>query len=254
MNDILKLQPQSGLGDLIQLLPTIEAAISYDKKIIIATNHDYVLKPYGDLVETVPVTIDGIIPRINHGFKHLRYDRYGSASYRKRYFTDIFPEADYFLSVQLARARFKQWLTIENPYYNSELDLNKHIVFIPPRAAERHKTSKNPFQCAPDCYHAVTRARKFELPILMVGLNDLYAPMSQELLAGFIDCRDCFSFEALCCMIMTSKAVVSQIGAVSTLAGLFGIATDFLQSRTESTELHNKHVSAVMWPGQEVVK
>ena len=248
---VVRLQPQSGLGDLIQLLPTIETAIERGIKIIVATNHGYVLKPYGNTVETVPVESvpkdDWFKPVPIDGFMQLKYTRYGQDTYADRYYKTVFPDGDYVLSVDAARARYEVAATERLPF-------RQYVVFAPPRAAERHKKSISPFQCAPDWNFALSRARDLSVTLLTVGQDDLYEPIPEGTLSEFLDLRDCLTFWELCAVIMRAARVVSQIGAITTLAGLYGVPTDFLPARTECEEHHNKHVAGVVWPGQEIIK
>ena len=248
---VIRLQPQSGLGDLIQLLPTIETAIERGQKVIVATNHGYVLKPYGDKVETISVEFvpkdDWFKPVPIDGFMQLKYNRYGQDTYADRYYKTVFPDGDYQRAVAVARTRYeiKEIATFAHKQY---------VVFAPPRAAERHKKSISPFQCAPDWNFALLRTQEAGMPVVVVGKDDLYEPVMMDMLSGFTDLRDCLEFDVLCSVIMRASRVVSQVGAITTLAGLFGIPTDFIPARTECEEHHNKQVAGIVWPGQEIIQ
>jgi len=251
----LKLQPQSGLGDLIQLLPTIEKAVELNIDLTIATNHNYVLEPYGNLIKTVPVELKGNFPVINNGFMWLHYDRYGNSSYSDRYFKDVFPNFNYIESLVFTYKRYKTWICKNiselTKFYIDGID--NICVFGYPRAATRHKNSSSPFQCSPNIELITEKLNKSFLNVMAVGNDDLYCQMNTDDIPYFFDIRDKFSFIELCYLILRSKCVISQAGSITTLAGLFGKPTDFLPAKTETKEQHEKHISGIIFPGQEII-
>jgi len=252
----LKLQPQSGLGDLIQLLPTIEMAIELKINITVATNHSYVLAPYGDAVHIVPVHFKGIIPIPHKGFQQLRYNKYGTVKYSEAYFNNIFPQHDtslYNLAVESTRKRFLTWVK-DVRFCKQEMHDNEYIIFGYPHAAKRHKQSAEPFRCAPDIEYAEQRLEIYKsFLIVAVGQDDTYLNINESSINNFIDARGILTFKELLKYISNSRYVLSQAGAITTLAGLFGIPTDFLPAKSESINQHQKHITGIVWPWQGII-
>jgi hypothetical protein len=54
-------------------------------------------------------------------------------------------------------------------------------------------------------------------------------------------------------LIKNAEMVISQIGAITTLAGLFEKPTMFLPAAKETEEQHRKHIDGVVWPGQDIL-
>lgn len=233
----IKIQPQSGLGDLINALPLIE----YLGGAEVATNHHYALEPFVSMVDFVPVEMNGSKPVIRDGFRHLKYRRYGASRYRDEYFH----AEGYEIYANCVRERYKAF------YKREEVDHN-FVVFAPPRAAARHK-KKGSFECAPDVDSAYDYVRSLDMPLFLVGNNDLYPDHLPKAGRDVFDLRDETTFPELCWLIMSADRVVSQVSAISTLAGLFGKPTKFLKAASETVEEHKKHVAGVVWPGQEVL-
>jgi ADP-heptose:LPS heptosyltransferase len=230
----MNIQPQSGIGDLINLLPYIEKLYP---DITIATNHTYALEPFKN-IKTVPVEYNGILPIIRKDFQHLKYTRYSE----KRYCDIYFQGNDYELYVKKVRERYKN-------YYNSKLQISgKYTVFAPPHAAKRHQHKKFMFECTPDVKKTYYFIFSLKGKVILVGKDDIYPDLPDT--QNIIDLRNKTSFTELCLLIKNADMVISQIGAITSLAGLFGISTKFLQAEKETIEEHISHVNGVIWPGQ----
>ena len=245
------LQPQSGLGDLVNLLPYLEK-LTGQAVWKTATNHGYALEPFGDVAQSVRVVVDGVRPNYIEGFTYLKYNKYAKAGYKSIYFKGN----DYEYYAQKVRDRY---ITFYNKMPTVE---GNYVVFAPPRAAQRHQEKNNPFECAPKieyAFYELYRVAK-SMPVVVVGKNDKYSgsPPYQHLIIDlrdkFIDLRDKLSFAELCGIIMHAEVVVSQISAITSIAGLFGIPTKFLPAATETPEQHTAHVNGVVWPGQEILQ
>lgn len=233
----MKIQCQSGLGDLINLLPYIE---KLQPDITIATNHPYALEPFGN-IKTVPIDFNGILPIQKEGFQYFRYTRYGEKRYRDIYFQGD----DYELYAEKVRNRYKE-------FYNSKLNIeDEFIIFAPPHAAKRHQHKKYIFECTPDItltYNLIFSLRNI---VVLVGKDDIYPELPN--MQNVIDLRNKTSFPELCSYIKQAKMVVSQIGSITALAGLFGVPTIFLPAQKETAEEHTAHINGVLWPGQEII-
>jgi ADP-heptose:LPS heptosyltransferase len=70
----------------------------------------------------------------------------------------------------------------------------------------------------------------------------------------FYDYRDKLNFIELCNIIANASLVISQVSAITALAGLYGIPTHFLKAASETEEQHEKHIAGIVWPGQEILK
>lgn len=232
----MNLQCQSGLGNLINLLPYIE---KFKSDITIATNHSYALAPFEN-IQTVPVQFNGIFPIKRKDFQQLRYSRYGKKRYRDIYFQGD----DYELYADKVRERYKE-------FYSLRLDIKDFIVFTPPHAAKRHQNKKYMFECTPDITKTYNLIFSLQNIVVLVGKDDIYPDLPD--MQNVIDLRNKTTFFELCSLIKNSKMVISQIGAITTLAGLFGIPTIFLSSAKETTEQHKLHIDGVVWDGQEVI-
>jgi len=243
----MKVQSQSGLGDLIFALPLIYD-ISQREEVHIASNHPYVLDKatsWGDFaVHPVEIGTDGF-PIIKDGFTHLRYDRYGT-HYFERYYTPYgkLPLEDAIKEVRktymIGRDR-----KIAGPY----------AVYAPPRAANRHryKIESERWSCTPNPYGAEEIIETYQMPIVLVGKNDEYYP-DQYFPERSIDLRDQLNFEQLSDMIANAYCVISQISAITALAGLFAIKTNFLKASAETEDQHDRHIQSIIWPNQERLK
>lgn len=246
----IKLQPQSGLGDLIFALPLIEKLVSDGQAVTVATNHRYVLAPYE--IDVVPVEFERRLPVIQHDAHHLKYNRYG-VHYFKPYFEAFFPAADLLTRVKAVRERFTAWATVRG---GGHMPAPRFYIFAPARAAYRHKHLPAPFECAPmreTVAAALERARATGLPGVTVGSKELYADGDAARRQTEYDFTGALDFWQLAHYIANAERVVSQVSAVTALAGLMGTPTDFLPARTESTTQHARHVESVVWPGQKVI-
>jgi ADP-heptose:LPS heptosyltransferase len=232
----MNIQVQSGLGDLINLLPYIEKLQS---EVMIATNHPYALEPFTN-IQTVPVQFKGILPIKRNDFQQLRYTRYGKKRYRDIYFKGD----DYELYTEKVRDRYAK-------FYSLRLDIEDFIVFAPPHAAKRHQNKKHEFECTPDVIKTYNLIFSLRGIVVLVGKDDIYPELPE--IQNVIDLRNQTTFTGLCHFIKNAKLVISQIGAITTLAGLFGIPTIFLPAANETTEQHQKHIDGVVWPCQEVI-
>lgn len=250
----IKLQPQSGLGDLIFALPLIEKLVSEGREITVATNHSYVLKAYdGEQVRTVPVEFEHRLPVIQHDAHPMKYNRYG-VHYFVPYFEAFYPDAPltFNMSVAKVRERFTRYCSLSG----DRLCAPKFYIFAPARAALRHKHLPQPFECAPmreTVAAALERARATGLPGVTVGQNEIYADGDAARKQTEYDFTDGFDFWWLSHYIVNAERVISQVSAITALAGLLGTKTDFLPARAESATQHATHVDGVVWPGQEVV-
>lgn len=248
----IKLQPQSGLGDLIFALPLIEKLVSEGQEVTVATNHGYALAPFGPAVQTVPVEFEHRLPIIQHDAHHLKYNRYG-VHYFTPYFEAFYPDAPltFRMSVAKVRERF-----INAGRLLGQLGAQRYFVFAPARAAQRHKHLPQPFECAPmreTIAAALERARATGLPGVTVGQNEIYADGDAAKNQTNYDFTDILDFWGLVHLVANAERVVSQISAITALAGLLGVKTDFLPARTESETQRARHVAGVVWPGQEII-
>lgn len=243
----MKIQPQSGLGDLLFTFPLIESLLIKGEQVTIAANHSYALNHYhsefGHQIQTVPVEFTGPVPKLKEGFTKLKYSRY-KAHYFESYYADqklSIHEAIYKAKSRIANnAENKAWRFTSSPY----------CVYAMPRAANRHKAARN-FSCAPDVDYAGRRVLMSGLPIVTVGQNEVFCEGQRQF--GDFNLVDRLSFYELVSVVMNAQRVVSQISAITALAGLLGVETDFLPSRNETPALHAAHVAGVVWPGQKVV-
>lgn len=244
-DEAIRIQPQSGLGDLINALPYIEFLVQKGDRVIVATNHAYALEPYGGNVTTVPVEFNGSIPIIRKGFEHYKYNRYHEKdTYGNIYFG--INHYSYEKYSALAEIRYRE------EYDSYDNSYNKYIIFAPPRAAYRHKERNTKFECAPDIVETFEFMNGFDSPVIIVGKNDVY--MTFPVLASpTFDLRNKTDFKELCMLIAGARMVVSQVSAITTLAGLFSRPTKFLKAALETDIQHNLHVNGVKWPLQEVI-
>lgn len=239
-----KIQPQSGLGDLIQTLPTIYALAP---NVTVATNHARALAPLS--CDAVGVPFENGRPVTVEGFRQLRYNRYGERSYKDNYFA-FDPDAKEVIDRLFADNVSEVRIAYQRYYMSAKEKPDNYIVLAPPRAAARHRGKANPFECAPAPDAALEYLKDDVRPVVIVGLDDVY-PELPELHGEVYDMRNKTNFTELCALIMHADAVVSQVSAVTSLAGLFGIPTKFLKAANETEEQHRAHVRGVIWPGQE---
>jgi ADP-heptose:LPS heptosyltransferase len=132
-----------------------------------------------------------------------------------------------------------------------------YAVYAPPRAARRHARldvkQSEVYSCTPDSIYAKHIIDSYNMPMFIVGKNELYSPiicMPEK----FVDYRDKLEFDQLCEVIAHASIVISQVSAITALAGFFGIPTHFLKAASETEEQHEKHIGGVVWPGQEILK
>lgn len=246
----MKIQCQSGMGDAIFSLPLIYD-LSLREDVEIATNHWYILSKLAQLgnigkISELPVEFGkGGFPIIKDGFTHLRYDRYG-AHYFDKYYT---PYGKLPLEESVSKVR-------ETFMTGRRINTNiKYAVYAPPRAAHRHidRDNEDKFSCTPDPFYAKMVIDSYDLPMIVVGKDDLYSPTSY-MPKIFIDVRDRIKFDGLCGIIANASLVISQVSAITALAGLYGIPTHFLKAASETEEQHDKQVNGTIWPGQEILK
>lgn len=249
---MIKLQPQSGLGDLIFALPLIEKLVGEGQAVTVATNHGYALAPFGDAAQTVPVEFERRLPIIQHDAHHLKYNRYG-VHYFTPYYEAFYPDKNELpAAIEKVRERYR----MKTGRTFGDFVAKQFYVFAPARAAQRHKHLPNPFECAPmreTVFAALERARATGLPGLTVGQNEIYADGDAARTQTDYDFTNAFDFWQLACHVANAERVVSQVSAITALAGLLGVKTDFLPARTESETQHARHVAGVVWPGQEII-
>lgn len=244
----MKIQPQSGLGDLLFTFPLIESLLYKGEQVTIATNHSYALNHYhsefGHQIQTVPVEFTGPVPKLKDGFTKLKYSRY-----REHYF-DSYYSTGGIMTLQCAvdKARWKIIKAAEHKAFR--FTAAPYCVYAMPRAANRHKAARN-FSCAPDADYAGRRVLMSGLPIVTVGQNEVFCENQKQY--GDFNLIDRLSFYELVSVVMNAQRVISQISAVTALAGLLGVETDFLPARNETPALHAAHVAGVVWPGQKVI-
>ena len=244
----MKIQPQSGLGDLLFSLPLIYD-LAQREDVEIATNHKYVLdkaKSWGNITCS-PVEIDkGGFPIIKDGFTHLRYDRYGTHFFEK-YYT---PYGTLPLEESIKEVR----KTYENGL-DRKIIVGTYAVYAPPRAAKRHINTKPEylFSCTPDTFEATKIIETYQMPIILVGKGDEYYP-DLYFPDRIVDLRDQLDFEQLSDMIANAYCVISQISAITALAGLYGKPTNFLKASSETEDQHERHIQSIIWPNQERLK
>lgn len=246
----MNIQPQSGLGDLLFSMPLIYE-LSKREHVNIATNHSYAIPETKEFKNISITTVDyaiGMIPKIKEGFTHLRYDRYVN-HYFDTYYAP-FTERPISESINEVRAIFTD--RIKN--IKSCLP-ERYAVYAPPRAAKRHlqKSDGEKYICAPDPVYTESVLKTYDMPLIIVGRDDVYAPWVKMPENG-IDVRNLLSFWELCEYIARSSFVITQISAITTLAGLFERPTHALKSSNETDTEHDKHISGVVWPGQQIIK
>jgi hypothetical protein len=243
----MKIQPQSGLGDLIFALPLIYD-IAQREEVEIATNHPYILEPlqkHGKITTSeIPICKDGI-PIIKEGYTHLRYDRYG-INYFEKYYTP-------YGRISLEES-IKQVRKIYHQDRQSRISA-EYAVYSPPRAARRHigKKQEEIFSCTPEPIHAKKIIDSYNIPIVIIGQNEIFPP-DFYMPRNYIDLRDTLDFNELCDLIANASCVISQVSSITALAGLFAVPTRFLKAASETEEQHDKHIQGVIWPGQEICK
>ena len=243
----MKIQNQSGLGDLLFALPLIYD-LTRREDVEISTNHSYALEPaqqWGKISCHNVAIGKGGFPIINEGFTHLRYDRYG-AHFFERYYNPygITPLAE---SIKYVRETYRR--------HRTSIILGDYAVFAPPRAARRHINGKKEdiFSCTPSPLESIKIINSYNLPIVIIGKDELYHP-DLCMPPYAIDLRDTLDFDGLCDIISGSSCVVSQVSAITAMAGLYEIPTHFLKAEHESEEKYEKHINGVIWPGQEILK
>lgn len=251
----VKIQPQSGLGDLLFALPLIEKLVSNEARVIVVTNHRHVLAPYAGAVDVVPVEMQNRLPVIQPDAHHLRYDRY-SHHYFKTYFNAFVSTERAAGWVNAVRERFLNYARTVQSWDTRLVPAPKHyFVFAPARAAQRHKHLKDPFECAPT-EETERRALSYSLGTagITAGQGELYPGGYRARLQTAFDLTDNLDFFQLAALVANAERVISQVSAITALAGLLGVKTDFLSGRHETEAQHAKHVDGVAWPGQEIVK
>jgi hypothetical protein len=237
----MKIQPQSGLGDLLFALPLIYD-LSLRGTVEVATNHGYALRKLNIGIETTPVEMgNGNIPIINPEFTHLRYDLYGA-----HYFETYYNEADTPLIKTVEKIRKKYQRNTKS------LISGKYAVYALPRAANRHILKDTKYSCTPDPIYAYKTILSYDMPVVLVGKDEILPPITC-MPKHIIDLRNLLDFESLWSVISNCTCVISQISAITTLAGLYGKPTHFLKAASETEEQHEKHICGVIWPGQQAL-
>jgi hypothetical protein len=238
----MKIQPQSGLGDLLFACSLIYD-LSLREPVEVATNHAYALKKLNLDIKVIPVEIGkGNIPIIKDGYTHLRYDLYGANYFDIYYhkFTDT-PLSE---TVEIIRKKYRKDTT--------SLISGEYAVYALPRAANRHISKDTKYSCTPDPRYAYKIISSYDMPVVLVGKNEILPPITC-MPKHVIDLRDLLDFESLCKVISNCTCVISQISAITTLAGLYGKPTHFLKAASETEEQHEKHICGVIWPGQQAL-
>jgi len=235
------IQPQSGLGDLVFALPQIYAHLAHGEEVTVATNHTAALFGLSSPVKTVTVEKDKTTAKLIPGAKYLRYEKY-----RKPFFSSYYYDTRLDLETAIKEVRLLYRLR------TTERTGVPYVLYAPPRAAHRHKAhGKAAFQCSPNVkdseailqetcknWNAAVNVLKCE--------DDIYAPgVSFE---KYRAVTRCFSIPALFETIANASAVVSQISAITAIAGLYGVPCEYLKAESESENLHTAHVAGVYWP------
>lgn len=239
----MKIQPQRGLGDLIFALPLIYD-ITRRESVEVATNHPEALilaAEWGDIT-TSGVTINSAgISEKKEGFVQLKYNRYGPGFFT-RYYT---PHSVLPLEESIHRVRASYSIGVK-------LRRGEYAVFAPPRAARRHIGTENELLCAPDGAAAARVVESYNLPVVVVGQDDVYAP-DVRLPAQSTDIRGKLDLVGLFAVIAGATCVISQASAITAIAGLYAIPTHFLKAACETDDQHAAHVSGIVWPGQSIL-
>jgi hypothetical protein len=243
----MKLQMQSGMGDLVFALPLIYD-LAQREDVEIATNHEYVLdkaKSWGNITCSPVEFGPGGFPIIKDGFTHLRYDRYGAHYFDKYYIP--YGKLPIYISISHVRETYKSGLS---RYHGPD----EYAVYAPPRAARRHinRVKSELFSCTPDPIYTKHVIDSYDIPMIIIGQEEVYAPIIC-MPKKFYDYRDKLNFIELCNIIANASLVISQVSAITALAGLYGIPTHFLKAASETEEQHEKHVNGVTWPGDEII-
>lgn len=244
----MKIQPQSGLGDLLFTLPLIEYCLHIGEPVTVATNHSFLLDMYGGQVQSEPVEINYGNPVIKKDFIHLKYTRY-----KCHYFDNYFFRGNDSIDKSLVEmATLAKTHLINYAQKNTKIEfggLGEMCLFAPPRATARDKAKKI-FPRAPDPKYAESRA-KAAGRVVVIGQNELFAPGVD--ISHHESLLDKLTFWDLVLVMWQAKCVVSQISMITALAGVLGKPTDFLPARNETIMHHEKHVSGVLWPFQEMI-
>jgi len=243
----MKIQPQSGLGDLIFALPLIDYLIQRGEAVTVATNHAFLLDMYAhtDLIHWEPVEINYGNPVVKREFTHLKYTRY-----KDHYFQSYFyrgerkPLED---TAYMVGSNLYGFAKMQSPI---KFDVSDAVLYAPPRATARDKAKKI-FPRAPDPKYAESRASASGARVIVIGQNELFAPGVN--VAHHESLLDKLNFWELVQVVWSAKAVVSQVSMITALAGALRKPTDFLPAKGESISQHAKHVSGVVWPNQEVI-
>lgn len=247
----INIQPQSGLGDLLYAMPLIYD-LCEQGHVNVATNHGYAIPRTKEFenISIIPVDfISGMIPKIKEGFTHLKYDKY-----RKHFFETYYapyaknPIEESIDAVRSIYAEQIKYIAVNVP--------ETYTVYAPPRAAIRHlhKRDSEKYLCAPDQIQTEKALEKYNnMPMVVVGKNDVYAPWVKIPDAG-IDMRNGLSFWELCKVISGASYVISQVSAITTIAGLFKRPTHVLKSAEETDKEHETHINGIVWPGQQLIR
>lgn len=240
----MKLRPQSGLGDAVFTIPAVAACVMNGVPVTVATEHGDVFRPFGNRVEIEPVKAE------QPGFTDLRYRRYGPP-----YFSTYYPAnapASFGAALSFARDRYST--EADRHWRESEFPEVPYCVYGPPRAAARHKHFNLPeyqFMCAPDFDDAMSKipAGKF---LCLVGKDEKFAPPFLQQVDNKVELDtpnfiDRLSLWELFAMVSRADAVISQISALTAIAGLFDVPCVYLKGRAETDDQHVKHVAGVLW-------
>lgn len=238
----MRIRPQNGLGDAVFAIPFVAAHVLCKVKVTVETKHGEVFKPFGEWVEIVPLTKDMTV-------KELRYRQYGDP-YFSRYFPETAPTT-FGAALMFARDLYGHYVGDHWP--KDGLQLIDYAIYAPPRAAARHKNFQLPeylFQCSPDVDYAKQMLPKDQV-ICYVGQDEKFNPevaiprgKSGPNFFNFIDSLTLWELFAL---ISGARTVVSQISAITAIAGLFDVPTIYLKGRAETDEQHSRHVAGVQW-------
>lgn len=235
------IQPQSGLGDLVFALPQIYAHLAHGDEVTVATNHTAALFGLSSPIKTVPVEKDKTTAKLIPGAKYLRYEKY-----RKPFFSSYYYDTR--LDLDQAIKEVRLLYRIRTP----ERTGSPYVLYAPPRAAHRHKAlGKAAFQCAPSVKDSEnvlqqTCTKWQAYANVLQCEDDIYAPGFS--FDNYYTITRCFGIPALFETIANACAVVSQISAITAIAGLYGVPCEYLKAESESENLHTAHVAGVYWP------
>lgn len=234
-----KIQPQPGLGDTIFALPEIKAMEVLGVETSVVTNFPEVLRAFGLKAETVSVEVTNGFSKKLPDYKYLRYGKYQGSIWDMYYTTKSLPLET---AVGLLRESFQPVPSI------------RYSVYAPPRAAARHRDKTlhhERFECTPNVKLSNDLAKTCINPLALICDEDVYHPNYSLEDFKVIQAKTLLDLLAI---IAGAEVVISQVSAITAMAGLFGKPTVFLPAELEPLHLHQKHVEDLVWPGQKIIK